>query len=400
MSKKEPLVVLIFVAYYLPGYKSGGPVRTIANMVEHLGDEFDFRIVALDRDALDTEPYPDVAVNEWNRVGNALVYYASPDSLTLAKIGRLIRETPHDVLYLNSFFSTRFTTLPLLAKRMGLLPDKPVVLAPRGEFSAGAVVLKSWKKRYYLLLSRMLGLYRGITWQASSEHEVADVKRNMGKKTAGSIIVAPNLPPPPDNKISRPKEQNFRKPGDPLRIVFLSRITPMKNLDFALKVLARVSVPVVFDIYGSVFDEIYWRQCRELIQVLPGNIRLTYNGPLPHEQVVEVLPQYDLFFLPTLGENFGHVIYEALTAGLPVLISDQTPWRNLGEKGIGWDLSMEEPEKFSGIIEKVYNVEDIKLIAMKKNAVSYALKFIEESGALGKNRKLFNSAYQSNHREG
>lgn len=150
---------MTFVAYYLPGYKSGGPVRTIANMVEHLGDEFDFRVVTKDRDALDTEPYPDVAVNEWNRVGKAQVYYASPDSLTLRKISKLIRKTPHDVLYLNSFFSSRFTALPLLTRRIGMLPARPVVLAPRGEFSAGALTLKSWKKRPYLLVTRMLGLY-------------------------------------------------------------------------------------------------------------------------------------------------------------------------------------------------------------------------------------------------
>ena len=43
-------IILSFAGHYLPGYKAGGPIRSIANMVDQLGDEFDFRIVAGDRD--------------------------------------------------------------------------------------------------------------------------------------------------------------------------------------------------------------------------------------------------------------------------------------------------------------------------------------------------------------
>lgn len=64
MSKSRP-IILTFVARYLPGYKSGGPVRTIANMVQQIGDDFDFRIVTFDRDALDVEAYPGVAIDDW-----------------------------------------------------------------------------------------------------------------------------------------------------------------------------------------------------------------------------------------------------------------------------------------------------------------------------------------------
>lgn len=109
-------------------------MRTIANMVEHLSDEFDFWIVTKDRDAMDTVPYPNVAINDWNTVGKAQVYYASPESLSFLRLSKLIRKTTYDVLYLNSFFNPHFTILPLLARRVGLLPDKPVVQAPRGNF--------------------------------------------------------------------------------------------------------------------------------------------------------------------------------------------------------------------------------------------------------------------------
>lgn len=61
-------------------------------------------------------------------------------------------------------------------RRLGLLPLVPVILAPRGEFSPGALGLKAWKKRPYIELTRMIGLHRGITWQASSEREAGDIR--------------------------------------------------------------------------------------------------------------------------------------------------------------------------------------------------------------------------------
>ena len=50
-------VILTPAGYYLPGYKAGGPITTLANMVERLGEEFSFRIATRDRDLGDTKPY-------------------------------------------------------------------------------------------------------------------------------------------------------------------------------------------------------------------------------------------------------------------------------------------------------------------------------------------------------
>mgnify|MGYP006284089051 CR=1 FL=1 len=369
-------------------------MRTIANMVDHLGDEFDFWIVTRDRDALDTEPYPDVKIDAWNTVGKAKVFYASPRNVRLREVAGLLRETSHDVLYLNSFFSFRSSVLPLLSRRLGLAPKKPCIIAPRGQFSTGALDLKAWKKRPYLSLTWALGLYSNLIWQASSEYEAADIQQVL-EKTAKNINIAPNLPPPKSN-LEQKVKHSVAKTMNPLKVVFLSRITHKKNLDFALKVFANVKIPVDFNIYGSIFDENYWLQCQKMIQDLPKNIQVSYHGLLPHEQVEEILARHALFFFPTLGENFGHVIYEALAAGLPVLISDQTPWRGLQEKGVGWDIPLKDPEQFAGIIETVFHMSDEELIEIKRKAMYYASNFIHESGALDKNREMFYRAVKQN----
>src|SRR5690554_395820 len=105
MKKK----ILCFVAYYLPGSKSGGPVRSISNMVERLSDKFDFYIVTSDRDSFDVKPYDNIIVNGWNKVGKAQVFYMSPEKRTLNYIKSLVKNTEHDLIYLNSFFAKDFS---------------------------------------------------------------------------------------------------------------------------------------------------------------------------------------------------------------------------------------------------------------------------------------------------
>ena len=70
--------ILIIMGRYLPGYKDGGPVRSIKNLIDRLGNEYDFHILTADRDHGDEQPYLSIKVREWNPVGNAKVFYVEP----------------------------------------------------------------------------------------------------------------------------------------------------------------------------------------------------------------------------------------------------------------------------------------------------------------------------------
>lgn len=349
-------VVLVFTRYYLPGYRAGGPIRTIANIVERLGDKFDFRIIASDRDVGTQSPYPDVERGRWMKRGKALVRYISVDRFGLSDVARIVRSTPHDVIYLNSFFDPRFTQQVLLNSRFRRLSGRPVVLAPRGEFSNGALMIKRWKKAIFLRVAKLIRLYEGLVWQASSAHEAQDVQRvlSIGEPDGlrGRLVVTGHLASVSGKQFAG-QSTVLGNHGQRLRVCFLSRVSPMKNLDFALRALQLVDVPVHFSIYGPIEDKAYWHQCRDLISKLPPHIEVKYKGEVEHPLVIEKLAEYDLFFLPTRGENFGHVIHEALRAGLPILVSNQTPWRNLAKAGVGWDLALENPSAFARQIEAV-----------------------------------------------
>ena len=139
---KSKLTVLSFVDYYLPGFKFGGPTRVLANTVEHLGEEFDFRIVTTDRDAGEAHPYAGIAVDSWVNVGYSEVCYLPREMITYAKLRSMITAAKPDIIYLNSFFSPIFTIRPMILRRLGLIPNVPVIVAPRGEFSPGALESK------------------------------------------------------------------------------------------------------------------------------------------------------------------------------------------------------------------------------------------------------------------
>ena len=136
-----------------------------------------------------------------------------------------------------------------------------------------------------------------------------------------------------------------------------------------------VKATIVLTIAGPAEDKVYWETCKQQIEQLPFNIQCNYIGPQANEQLYHLLLQNHLFILPTTGENFGHVIIEALLAGRPVLISDQTPWLNLTEKHAGWHLPLDNIASFATVIEAVasYNQEAFDTIA--RNAWQYARNF-------------------------
>ncbi|MEI6500977.1 MAG: glycosyl transferase family 1, partial [Armatimonadota bacterium] len=208
--------VLIFTGGYLPGFKGGGPIRSIAGLVSHLSDEFCFTIITADRDLGDAAPYDGVPTDRWVGVAEAEVRYLPPDRTSLSALVSLLRETPHEALYLNSLFSPAFTLRPLLLRRLGLVPRRPVILAPRGELGAGALAAKGLKKRLFLTLAKLGGLYRHVLWQASSGYEQAEIVRCF---PLAQVVVARNLASPSS---SAPTERH--KQAGALSLVYLARI--------------------------------------------------------------------------------------------------------------------------------------------------------------------------------
>ncbi|MGB8849249.1 MAG: glycosyltransferase family 4 protein [Candidatus Acidiferrales bacterium] len=341
--------IFVFADYYLPGYKAGGPIASLSNIVKLLGDEFEFFIFTRDRDAGENQPYSEVKCSEWVRVGKAKVLYST--DLSLRFIRRRLIEISPNVIYLNSFFSA-LTVKTLLLRRLGLLPPVEIVLAPRGEFSLGALELKSIRKWCYRKAASLFGTSSGVIWHASSELEREQIERALQKDRTKRccIEIATDLPDIDILYSGAHAEKPEKLPGA-AKFLFLSRISPMKNLTFALDMLGRINGQLELDIYGPADDKAHWEKCQRRIQAVPGNVTVRYHGAVPSSQAVQLAALYHFFILPSQGESFGHAILEALAAGCPVILSDRTPWRDVLEAGAGWCLSLEAAEEWRAVMQ-------------------------------------------------
>lgn len=362
--------ILILMGRYLPGHKDGGPLRTIVNLTDALGEEYDFRIVCLDRDHGDTEPYPNIKSGQWNKVGKAEVWYVKPGKFTFSLIRKLAGEV--DLIYCCGFYDP-YGYKTLLLNRVGALKGKPVVIASMGTFSDGALSHKALKKRLFISGCKCLGLFRNIKWSVTSELELADVRKNIGNMA--DCIIAEDLPRTNVPGIAaRSVDENV------LKIAFLSRICPKKNLLGAIKCLEQVRGKVEFTIYGPEEDAAYWEACKSKLEKLPDNIQWRYDGDLPSEVVQEKLQQHDVFLFPTKGENYGHVIFEALSVGCIPVISDQTPWGVIAERDAGFVLRLsDEMTSFAEAIDQLNEMGMAQRTQMAQRAVQIAEEKVERS---------------------
>ena len=395
--------LLIFTDYYLPGFRAGGPIKSLQSLLSTFGDEFELVIVTRNHDLEDTTPYFDPRCNvQSRRIGKGRVIYLSRGALWSLTQLRILTRLRHDGVYLNSFFSFSFSILPCLFQHFLTKRRRtPIVLAPRGEFSIGALGLKGLKKRLYLALSSVLQIYRRVIWQASTALEKEDILRVLARWSlhtqsdhvlqAPPLIVARDLTDAGGGTFGLEHTTSSR-PSRAACVVFLSRISRKKNLDGALRILSKVSVPVEFDIYGPLEDLNYWGECQQLIASLPRHVTARYKEAVPARNVQDTLAKYDVLLLPTLGENYGHVILESLLAGCPVLLSTETPWRELEKANVGWDIPLRDTQSFVEKIELLAGMTQEARLSMRSAARAFAERHTNDTAAIEQNRLVIQVA--------
>ncbi len=378
MQKKK---VAILIDWYLPGNKAGGPVRSIYSLVNLLKNEFDFSIITTNYDLDSPTPYDGIKPDKWSEHNGVPVYYFSKDHLTGKTLLEVINSLAPDILYLNSFWSYYFAILPLRLKKHNKFKAK-IVLAPRGMLGKGALSLKPLKKKLFLFLSKLRGLHKNIAFHATTSLEEKEIRQFF---PASEIKIAANL-----NATPALKERALIKNTGELKLVFLSRISRVKNLHFALQILSELKTEgiITYDIYGLIEDKAYWDECSAIIQKLPKNISVNYRGQLSFDKVQEVISRYHFLFLPTLNENFGHTIAESLLSGCPVIISDRTPWNDIEQNHCGYAIPLNEKNRFKKVLENAVEMNTADYKEMSENC----LKFIGQKINL-KQRLLNMHAY-------
>jgi len=374
--------ILVFIDWFLPAYKAGGQIPSVLNIIKLLSNEIDFSVITSNSDEGDA-PFENLSFNKWTTNFGIRIIYISPENQNYSFLNHLIDNEIFDAAYFNSFFSFKFTTLPLYIVKRNR-PCSKIILAPRGMLGKEALAIKPLKKQTFIWLARFFNFYKNIHWHASSELESNEIKAIFGKKTANiktaiDISILPRI-----ENIEKEKEVNS------LKIFYLSRITDKKNLLGSIEILQKItSGTIQFDIIGPVGNEEYWNECKKALEKLPKNIKTSYLGSIPNYQLPEILKSYHTFLFPTLNENYGHVIAESLAAACPVIVSERTPWQDLEQYNAGWVVSLENQQLFVEKIKIMLTLNKIEYNRMANSALSYIHQKVTQSSIIQDNKAIF-----------
>jgi glycosyltransferase involved in cell wall biosynthesis len=374
--------VLIFIDWFLPGYKAGGPIRSVANLTAHLSGDIEFFILTRDTDYLETTPYPTVNSNQWQEINkNIHVYYFSNDNLSIKNIQQEIKKIDFDTVYINGIYSFYFSLLPVWLFRKS---NKKIVVASRGMLSKHSFSSKNFKKKLFINFVRFTGFYKNTFFHVTNETEKQEIEKLNFKTKA--FLIAANLPP----KINIDKINRTKK-AKQLKLVSIARISKEKGTIEAIRILveSNFSGEIKFDLYGSIYQKEYWNKCIDLIKKAPGNIKIAYKGIIDNQNIPEIIKDYHFSLLTTLGENFGHSILESMSFSCPVIISDRTPWHNLEKEKAGWNIPLEKPEKFAEIIQYCIDMNQENYNIWSESAYRFAKKFSENPELKKQSLKLF-----------
>ena len=356
--------MMIFMGGYLPGEKFGGPVTSIYNFTELFGDIYEIYIVCKNHDLKEKTPYANICEG-WNTVGKAKVQYLADKDFGFKSFQLLIEEISPDLIYSSSIMSATMN-IPLirLAKKKGI----PLLLAPRGELNDSAIKIKAWKKRPYLWLIRIFKLLDQAYIQATSEDELKNCHQHL-KVSREKTFLLPNIP----SGVVRKNPIN--KTSGKINIVFVARILPNKNLKYAIQAVNQLQGDVNFDIYGPIENEAYWNECQEEIAKAPGGVKIQYKGKLKPSEAREVYSQYDCFVFPTLFENYGQVIAEAISHDCPVVISkNTTPWDDINDDVAPLAAPLESQDLFVKALTEIMRMNNEEYTALIEKLRAYAEK--------------------------
>ena len=383
---KDKKKILICIDWYVPGFKAGGPIRSVANIVNAFKDEFDIYILTSAYDLGETKPYNDVELNLWHESEGVFIKYLERKLMNAAAMSDNISEVEPDVIYLNSLFSKTFTLIPLAVARRRKIKT---ILAPRGMMGKGALGIKYKKKKYFIKIAKVLGWYKKVTWHASTQNEKDEILLNFGKKA--DVVIAQNIPL--SQTLDLVDILNRKKTGK-VKFVYISRIAKVKNLHLAIEAMRKIKTDqaVEFDIYGNIEDKEYYQTFDKEIKKYKA-VSIQYKGVLNPNIIANVYADADFMILPTMHENYGHTIVESWSNGCPVIISKNTPWKNLRIQDLGWDVNIDEGlDSLTNAIQEGVDLDFTSYIQMVRASYNYFTNKICDVEVINANRKLFKDA--------
>jgi glycosyltransferase involved in cell wall biosynthesis len=255
-----------------------------------------------------------------------------------------------------------------IAAKIARKYNKPYIITPRGMLYPQALKHSKLKKQLFLKLFLLKDMKKASAIHATCEEEMQHL-RNLGVKSP--IAVIPN----PVNIACHSRESGnpLNEKGitgqarnDKLRIGYLGRVHPRKNIEKLLYVWDKLSLnktSAELVIIGNG-DKDYMNFLQAEQQRL--NLKnVIFAGFLSGKEKEKALQSLSYLVVPSDFENFGMIIPEALIYGIPVIASKGTPWQELETHNCGWWVN-NDIDTLATTIEKAIHLSEEKRIAMGK----------------------------------
>jgi len=241
-----------------------------------------------------------------------------------------------DIIHLQSVWDLPYHYVAKVALKLNI----PYIVTPRGMFEPWSLTQKKWKKKLAWRLYQGEDVKKAACVYTTAEMEAKHI-RDLGIKTPTAVI--PNgieIDGYPCRKsVAKVKKQ----------ILFLSRIHEKKGIELLIDAFARLREDFsdwTLKIVGNG-DEAYIDGLKKMVAGKKMASAIQILPPVFGDAKVQLYQNSSLFCLPSYSENFGMVIAEAMSCGVPVVTTTNCPWEFINETKTGWciDLSVENLEK-------------------------------------------------------
>ncbi len=365
---------MIFTDWYAPGYRAGGPIQSVYNLAKLLSKNFNVKVVTRNTDYSSAEIYAEIIPDLWTKHSpNHEVIYLSASNLKFKTIKNLCKTHQADIMLINGLFSFYFSILPLFFANY--LGNTRTFVAVRGMLHQSALNVKPLKKQLFLAFARGFGLYRTTTLLSTSSFEKDEITKTLGRV---KVVSAPNIPIIPNENFDFDIKK-FKSESGQLRLLFLGRISPEKNPVMVLKALKDINLNIKISFAGAGLDSAYQNIFDTAMRDLPNNIEVNCLNELPHQEILNLFKQIDVMILPSHGENFGHAIFESLANATPVIISNNTPWKNMMLEKAGLEVNSNSLDEISNAIQYFNNLSQLEYREWQIGSLNMALSYMDKN---------------------
>ena len=236
----------------------------------------------------------------------------------------LEKHSGYDIYHANGIWTyPTFKTIRTARKQ-----DKPCVVTIHGMLNSNALKMTSFKKQLFLKLFQKRDLESVACIHATSEYEAKCI-RALDIRTPISVI--------PNGVVDYGLRHTYNNDGI-IRFGFVGRTDPVKNINVLLEAwlsLGKKAQNCQLTIIGGGNNPKYLKKLHNFVK--ERNItNIEFTGLLPKEKALQEMAKLDYLILPSRSENFGMVIPEALSMGIPCIATKGTPWEELNTNNCGW----------------------------------------------------------------